>query len=126
MYKCKVGGTTSYSDKPCLGATRIEVEPSRGVSKLSGTERIGNDVFHERLDETFAEGVRPLTGMSAKQLKKAGQRNRLSPVDRQTCQLYDRALPLAEDEERHSTQPKLREVQTRLFQMRQRYQELGC
>lgn len=52
VFKCNQGGKTVYSDAPCLGAQRIEVEPTRGVSKLSGKERIGNDVQQEcrRLD----------------------------------------------------------------------------
>src|SRR5438067_5850330 len=71
MYKCKVNGTTSYSDIPCLGAEKLEVEPTRGVGKISGTERTGNDVFRERLHENFVKGVRPLTGMDLKQFSTA-------------------------------------------------------
>jgi len=44
MYKCTANNVTSYSDKPCLGAERLVANPARGVSKLSGTERIGKDV----------------------------------------------------------------------------------
>jgi hypothetical protein len=40
VYKCEVGGKVTYSDSPCLGATRIDVEPTRGVSKLSGSQRV--------------------------------------------------------------------------------------
>lgn len=126
MYKCKVQGTTTYSDSPCLGATKLEVEPTRGVSKLSGRDRIGNDVFRERQHETFAEGIRPLTGMDAKQLATASRRNQLSPAGQQECRQLDRSLPMVEDEERRSLQPTLRDVQARLFLMRKRFRDLRC
>lgn len=126
MYKCKVGGTTSYSDTPCLGATKLEVEPTRGVSKLSGKERTGNDVSNERHHELFAEALRPLSGMDAKQLATFGRRNQLSPLAQQGCRRLDHELPLAEDEEKHTAQPSLREVQERLFFMRKKFQELRC
>jgi hypothetical protein len=126
MYKCKVNGTTTYSDVPCLGAERLDVEPTRGVGKLSGTERIGKDVSFERWHESFAQALSPVTGMNAQQLTQAGRRNKLSPVARQECQQLDQAIPLAESEEKHAAQPALRDVQMRLFQMRQRFRDLRC
>jgi hypothetical protein len=126
MYKCKVQGTTTYSDSPCLGATKLEVVPTRGISKLSGRDRIGNDVFLERQHETFAEGIRPLTGMDAKQLATATRRNQLSPAGQQECRQLDQSLPTVEDEEKRAVQPVLRDVQARLFLMRKRFRELRC
>jgi hypothetical protein len=98
MYKCKVNGTTTYSDMPCLGAEKLEVEPTRGVSKLSGSERIGSDVSRERWREGLAEAVRPITGMDAKQFATFGRCNQLA----------------------------LRDIQLRLFRMRQRFHDLHC
>jgi hypothetical protein len=126
IYKCKAHGTTIYSDVPCLGAERLEVEPTRGVSKLSGTEKVGKDVAFERWHESFAESLRPFTGMDAKQLTIAGRRNQLSQSARQECQQLDQAMPEAENEEKHAAQPALRDVQMRLFQMRQRFHDLHC
>jgi hypothetical protein len=84
---------------PCLGAAeKLEVEPTRGVSKLSGSERIGSDVSRERWREGLAEAVRPITGMDAKQFATFGRRN----------------------------QPALRDIQLRLFRMRQRFHDLHC
>jgi hypothetical protein len=126
MYKCKVKGTTTYSDSPCLGATKLEVEPTRGVSKLSGTDRIGNDVFYERQREVFAEGIRPLTGMDAKQLAKFSRRYQLPSAAQQECRQLDERLPIVENEEKRAVQPALQEVQTRLLLLRQRFRELRC
>lgn len=126
MYKCTVQGTTTYSDAPCLGATRLEVEPTRGASKLTGKERIGRDVFNERQHEVFAEGIRPLTGMSAKQLTTSSRRQQLAAAARQECVTLDQSIPSAELEERQSAPAELRSVQERLYQMRQRFKELRC
>lgn len=54
-----------YSDSPCLGAQKIDVEGTRGLSKSSGCEQVGNDVRREQHRETFADAIRPLTGMDA-------------------------------------------------------------
>lgn len=44
VFRCEEGGKVVYSDSPCVGARKIDVEPTRGVSKLSGRERVGRDV----------------------------------------------------------------------------------
>lgn len=126
MYKCKVNGTTTYSDTPCLGATRLEIEPSRGVSKLSGKERLGNDVVNERHREMLAEAIRPLSGMDAKQYATFSRRYQLPSSAQRECRALDQELPLVEQEEKHAAQSALRDVQMRLFVMRKRFQELGC
>jgi len=126
MYKCKVKGTTTYSDTPCLGATKLEVEPTRGVSKISGNERLGNDVANERYRETFAEAIRPLSGMDAKQYATFSRRYQLPSSAQQECRTLDQELPLVEEEEKHATQHALNDVQARLFLMRKRLYDLRC
>jgi|LakMenEpi03Aug12_release.lakeMendotaPanAssembly.Ray.scaffolds.fasta_scaffold936250_1 hypothetical protein len=39
-YKCNVDGKVAYSDTPCLGAERIDAEPTRGLDKASGASRL--------------------------------------------------------------------------------------
>lgn len=126
MYKCKVNGTTTYSDTPCLGATRIEVEPTRGVSKLSGTQRIGSDVAREQWQEGLATALRPISGMDTKQYAVFARRHQLPASAQQECRQLDQTLPALEDEEKHAAQPALRDVQMRLFQMRRRFTDLHC
>jgi len=126
MYKCKVNGTTTYSDTPCLGATKLEVEPTRGVSKLSGKERLGNDVANERHRELFAEAIRPLSGMDAKQYATFSRRYQLSSSAQRECRTLDQELPVIEQEEKHAVQPALHDVQARLFLMRKRFYDLRC
>ena len=126
MYKCKVNGTTTYSDTPCLGATKLDVEPTRGVSRLSGKERLGNDVVNERHREMLAEAIRPLSGMDAKQYATFSRRYQLSSSAQRECRTLDQELPVVEEEEKHATQSALRDVQGRLFLMRKRFYDLRC
>ncbi len=56
------------------------VEPTRGMDASSGRVQTGADVRKERLNEAFAEAVRPLTGKDAKQLKVDAKRLGLPPL----------------------------------------------
>jgi hypothetical protein len=126
VFKCVDKGKTIFSDDPCPGAEKIEVEPNRGVSTSTGVTRKGADVQREEHREAFAEAVKPLTGMNAKQLDKAGQRMRLEPPARTECAHLDRSISALESRER-ALQPSQRAaVQQQLFVDRQRYRKLGC
>lgn len=126
VFKCEEGGKIVYSDSPCLGARKIDVEPTRGVSKLSGKERIGSAVQNERLQEQIAEAVRPITGMNPKQLDTFGRRQKLSSAAQRECLRLDEQVMTAERDERIATGPVLADIQARLFGLRKRFRELGC
>jgi hypothetical protein len=126
LFKCQDQGKITYSDSPCLGAEKMEVEPTRGVNKLSGKTRIGPDVQNEIHREMFAEAVRPLTGLNAKQFEVQARRYQLSGTVQQECRRLDQDLASAEAEEKRTTKNALHEVQARLFLMRQRFRELRC
>lgn len=115
-----------YSDSPCLGAKRIDVEPTRGVSKLSGQERTGRDVAHEKFREQVSEAIRPLSGMNPKQFATFEKRMKLSPEAQRECQRLDGRVPALEHEERQASGQALMEVQGRLLGARRRFRELGC
>ena len=126
VFKCEVAGKTVYSDSPCLGAKQIDVEPTRGLNQTSGRVRTGADVAREHNREMFAEAVHPLTGMDAKQLAVQGRRNKLGLETQRECPRLDGDLSVAQQDEKKATAPDLKEVQMKLFQMRKRFQELGC
>jgi hypothetical protein len=126
LFKCQVDGKTLYSDSPCLGAEKMEVEPTRGVNKLSGTERIGRDVRAELEREAIARAIRPITGISDQQFKVEVHRHYLSGGAQQECRRLDQDLANIEYEEKRAAQPALRTVQERLYLMRQRFRELRC
>lgn len=126
VFKCDEGGRTVYSDVPCMGAKKVDVEPSRGVSKLSGKERIGNDVRREVFQEQIADAMRPISGMNAKQYEAFGRRTRLTPDAQRECRQLDSQLPALERSEQQASGPELPAAQRRLFGVRSRYRELGC
>ena len=126
LFKCQDKGKIIYSDSPCLGAEKLEVEPARGVNKLSGKTRTGPDVQNEIHREMMAEAIRPLTGLSAKQFEVEVRRYKLPGAAQQECRRLDQDLASTELEEKHTAQNALRDVQARLFVMRQRFRELRC
>lgn len=127
VYKCEEGGKVNYSDSPCLGAKKVDVEPTRGLNKSTGRELQGQDVRNERFHESLADMVRPVTGMDAKQLDKFGRRQRLSPEAQRQCRVLDPQLPAAEAAEASArTGPELKTAQRRLFELRATYRKLGC
>ena len=121
VYKCNVDGKTSYSDSPCVGAQRLEIEPSRGIGKSAG-----HDVQRERHQEMLAEAVRPLTGMDAKRLDAHGRRMKLSAEAQRECRALDKGIPEAERAEMRSIGEQREMEKVRLFSMRKQYRELRC
>lgn len=126
VYKCVVNGTATYSDAPCLGAQRIDVEPTRGLNKSSGKEVVGNDVRRERFNEQFAEMIRPVTGMPASQFEVERRRVYLAPEAKAECKRLDVELARQEGQERQTAGEQKAAVQARLLEGRKRQRELGC
>lgn len=127
VFKCEAAGKIVYSDAPCLGATRIDVEPTRGLNKSSGRELIGNDIRREQNREIFAEAVRPITGMDAKQLDTQGRRMKLSADAQRDCRRLDSEIPATEIEEKRAIHTKdMVVVQERLLHLRHSFTGLKC
>jgi hypothetical protein len=126
MFKCLEGKKLTYTDQPCLGAQRLDVVPSRGLNKLSGTERTGADVARERYRENLAGAIQPLSGMQAQQFEVAVRRQNLGSADRRECYSLDPGIAAAEARERGADRTTLRAVQQQLFLLRKRYAELRC
>jgi hypothetical protein len=127
VYKCESAGKVAYSDEPCSGAVRVDVEPTRGMNKSSGRERTGADVARERQREGIAEALRPATGMDAKQFDTLARRQRLTRAAQDACRLLDHALPRAEAaEQRAGPTSAGRAVREDLLALRRRYLDLGC
>jgi hypothetical protein len=126
VFKCKEGGKVVYTDSPCLGAEKIEVEPTRGLNAGSGKERIGKDVRRELDREGLANALRPITGMDAKQFDTFGRRTKLTAEAQQECRRLDHAIPAAEQDEKQVAAAGLPSAQQRLFTLRARYRELRC
>lgn len=126
VYRCEVKGKVSYSDVPCLGAKKVDVEPTRGLNASSGRERLGSDVRRERQHEQFADAVRPITGKDAKQLATQTKRYKLSADAQRECRELDQDIPAAEQREARASSESLPTAQARLLSLRQRFFALRC
>lgn len=126
VYRCEVEKKVVYSDEPCLGAKRINVEPTRGLDQSSGKSRLGVDVRDEKNREAFAQALGPLTGMDAKQLQVRGRRNKLSSAAQADCKSLDDRVADSESREKVAGVRELGVVKEELFAMRQRQGKLRC
>jgi hypothetical protein len=126
VFKCEVDGKVVYSDSPCLGATKVDVEPTRGADKSTGKARVGADVQRERQREALVEAIKPVTGMNAKQFDVASRRMKLTAEAQTDCRKLDVQIPAAEADELKAIGPDRQVVQVRLLTMRQQFRELRC
>lgn len=126
IYKCQVKQKIVYSDEPCLGAQRLEAVPTRGVNRLSGSVRTGEDVRREHYTEQLAQAWRPLSGKTTAEYERAGRRSRLSAESQQECRHLESAILQFEQAEKQSRAPDLQLVQQELFDLRKRYKTLRC
>ncbi len=126
VFKCESGGKVVYSDTPCLGAQRVDVEPTRGLNKSTGTEKVGSDVRRERQNEQMAEALKPIFGETEPERAKRHARAKLSPPDRAACSDLDRDIPAAERQEAAASPATRNPTQVRLLDLRSQYRELRC
>lgn len=127
VFRCEHNGQVSYSDQPCLAAKKVDVEPTRGLNKSTGKERVGADVQRERFNEGMAEALSPITGgKDAKQLSTDAKRFKL-PLDAQReCRRLDQTIPDAEQREASATEETRLPIQRALLAQRKRFMALGC
>jgi len=126
VFKCQSGGKVLYSDSPCLGAQKIDVEPTRGLNKSTGRELLGSDVRQEQHRENVAAAIQPITGMDAKQFGTFGRRRNLSIEAQKECKKLDVKIPIAEQEEKQAKPEALAKSQSALLVLRKRFREIKC
>ena len=126
VYKCTVEGKVVYTDDPCVGAKRIDVEPTRGLNKSTGRELTGRDVSRERQTEQLAEAVKPITGLTPQQFEVQRSRVRLAPEVKSECARLDGSIAQVETQERTEPVETRPAVQRQLFALRKRHRELRC
>jgi len=126
VYKCTVKDKVIYSDEPCIGAQRIDVEPTRGMSKSSGREMVGSDVQREKQHEAFVSAVQPLTGMNKQQFDTEQRRGNLSANLKTECKRLDKDIAAGEIQERTEPKTSTSAIQGTLLVMRKRHKEISC
>lgn len=126
VFKCEVSGKVVYSDSPCLGAQKIDVEPTRGLNKSTGRELVGSDIRQEKQREDLAAAIKPITGMDAKQFGTFGRRMKLTSEAQKECRQLDIQIPIAEKEETPPNPEALAQSQAALLVLRKRFREIRC
>lgn len=126
VYKCVVQGKTVYTDDPCVGAQRVDVEPTRGLNQASGRELTGRDVAREKQTEQMAQAVKPLTGLTPQQFEVRRKRHSLSPPAQAECARLDGDIARSEGLERSASTTARPVVQRDLYALRQRHRDLQC
>ena len=124
VFKCEANGAITYSDEPCPGAQRLDIEPTRGLNSVSGKDQTGKDVRREKDREAFAEAVRPLTGLGVKEFEVTRRRVNLRVAEQSECTALDRNIAKVQLEERSARGETLHAVQRELLALRKRYREL--
>ncbi len=126
VYKCSVDGKVAYSDTPCLGAEPIDVAPTRGLDKSTGTKIVGQDGTVEKHREIMDEAIKPLAGKRSKQTDVERRRFNLSPESKAECKRLDASIADAEAQARVAQDSPKPQIQQDLFVLRKRYKELKC
>lgn len=126
VYKCEDGKKVHYSDSPCLGAKKLDIEPTRGLNKFTGREQIGQDVRREKDNELMAEVFRPILNETPEQRAMRHKRFKLEPSAKAECARLDVQIPLLEAKEPSATRETLATVQRDLLASRTRFQKLRC
>lgn len=126
VFKCEIEGKVVYSDSPCIGAKRVDIQPSRGLNKTTGSERVGADIRREHHNEQMAEALRPILGENAEQRSQRHHRAGLKPEIRTRCAQSGQEISAAEKAEIKSTKENLSSVQSNLYQLRKEYRDLRC
>ena len=126
IYKCQVAGKIAYTDEPCLGAKRLDIEPSRGLNKFSGKEMIGADVQRENYRDMMGDAIRPIAGLDRQQYATVHRRVNLAGAAKVECGLLDQSIPRSEAMEAASSREARPAIQRDLLTLRKRFKELRC
>lgn len=126
VYKCENGKQVYYTDSPCLGAKKVDVEPTRGLNKSTGGEIVGRDVQRERNNELMADVLRPILNETPEQRATRHKRFKLELPAKIECALLDGQIPRLVEQERSATREKLPVVQQELLSLRTRFHGLRC
>jgi len=126
VYKCEEGKKVYYSDSPCLGAKKINVEPTRGLNSATGRELIGQDVRREKTNELMADALKPIFNETPEQRATRHKRFKLEPAAKFECDRLDVQIPRLENQERSATKETLMDIQQSLLASRTRFRDLKC
>jgi hypothetical protein len=126
VYRCDFGGKVSYSDAPCVGGKVVDVTPTKGADKMTGRSIKGNDVQREEYRAMLDDAIRPLHGLSDKEMDVIRRRQKLSSADRAQCASLDRKAPVLQAQTANSVGSAKDKADVELYQARKRGFDLKC
>jgi len=126
VYRCESAGKIGYSDAPCVGATTVDVTPTQGADKLTGSSRKGKEVrtteFHNVLDKSLQR----ITGKSHDEMDVMRRRFKRNAQDQSECTRLDGQLPDLEGASASATGGAKGRADVALYQARKRFFDLKC
>ena len=130
-YKCKIDGKTVYSDEPCLGAQKIDIEPSKSANATTRSSASSNARRQQPRPEPQAEASAQGDHATAadaetKPAQVLSGRARLSSASQRECRDLESSITVLEREEKEASKSELPRVQGQLFTKRKRFVDLGC
>lgn len=126
VYRCDFGGKVDYSDAPCVGGKVIDVTPTRGADKMTGRSIKGNDVQREEYRAMVDDVIRPLHGMSNKEMDVIRRRQTLSSSEQTQCASLDRQIPMLQAQSGNAVGSAKGKADVELYQARKRGFDLKC
>lgn len=130
-YKCTIDGKTVYSDEPCLGAQKIDIEPGKAANATTRSSSTSSNARRQQprpepKAEPSAEGDHASTDVETKPAQVLSGRARLSSASQRECRDLESSITVLEREEKEASKSDLPRVQGQLFTKRKRFVDLGC
>ncbi len=131
VFRCERNGKVTYTDEPCIGATEVDVTPTKGMETHQGANQRNPEYMNKRAAEMRREGIanalQPITGMDQATLERSQRRMRLAPAVREECDELDRSLSrLQQGVQRQTDAASETKRQRELFEARKRFKDLKC
>ena len=114
-YKCVTAGKVSYSDEPCVGATVVDITPTQGLDKITGTSKKGADVQRSEHNKLMADIFKPILRQTPEERARATKRAGMLPEENAECYMLDGQVRDSKSRNEVS-----------LYQTRKRYKDLKC
>ena len=117
VYKCTVNGKTAYSDAPCLGAKEVDVTPTQGMNKWTGTEKKPGTQIAQEITDTNRKAIEKGLGLPEGYIEKESRYSQLKPAEQRECRLLESQMAMLKAE-RPTNEQALYVARMRFFKLK--------
>lgn len=121
VFKCMKDGKATYTDAPCMNAKEVDVTPTEGMNKWTGTERKSLDQVTREMTkirrEGMSKGLAPLVKITPEDFEREERRGKMDPGTKTECSRLDNTLKSLKAEVPRDEQA-LYEARTRFFKLK--------